>query len=344
MIPCCHWSWFIIEYRLSWCCLPPRCWICGGGGRRWYPYRTWSFSWNWRLNRHRGCQDALRPQRQRPDQERRYQWWVILQPPLFLSFFVFLRLEAASLTHRYAWSWVTGYPLPTLLRLSRLIAKELEKPLDLLMSYSHYTLQNESLKDYIPAFKRAGVRQLINASPLSMGLLRAQGPMPWHPAPPPLREACSKAAKLCSKDYDTTLERVALGFGLGAEVPVVVGLSKVEEVKECLKVRSELWEESDDEKEKQIRLVKRKELDEVVKEVRKLLEASGFMNWSWPSRSWLCTCPPESHIWSLWSPPPLDSSTPSYFQIPVGLVMESVVWLGSWNWFCVYARLYLVNL
>jgi L-galactose dehydrogenase len=38
---------------------------------------------------------------------------------------------------------------------------------------------------------------VLNASPLSLGLLTNQGPPPWHPAQPELREACRKAAELC---------------------------------------------------------------------------------------------------------------------------------------------------
>ena len=39
---------------------------------------------------------------------------------------------------------------------------------------------------------------VINASPLSMGLLTRQGPPVWHPAPPALRAACAAAATLCT--------------------------------------------------------------------------------------------------------------------------------------------------
>ena len=35
---------------------------------------------------------------------------------------------------------------------------------------------------------------MINASPLMMGILTAQGPAAWHPAPPQVRESALKAA------------------------------------------------------------------------------------------------------------------------------------------------------
>lgn len=182
---------------------------------------------------------------------------------------------------------ISGYPLPTLLRLSKLISKTLNQSLDLVMSYAHYTLQNDTLKSYTPQFHKAGVRQLINASPLCMGLLRSAGPMPWHPAPPPLREACAKASEMCLKVYETTLERVALGFGLeeSETVPVVVGFSKVEEVKECLKVRNELFDSEDEDEEREMRNLRRERFDEMVREIRKVLMESGYMNWSWSSTS-----------------------------------------------------------
>jgi L-galactose dehydrogenase len=38
---------------------------------------------------------------------------------------------------------------------------------------------------------------LINASPLSMGLLTNQGPPDWHPAPAAIKDACRRVAELC---------------------------------------------------------------------------------------------------------------------------------------------------
>ncbi|CAJ0746154.1 6662_t:CDS:2 [Entrophospora sp. SA101] len=57
------------------------------------------------------------------------------------------------------------------------------------MSYSHYCLHNTQLKDYIEKFKNSvNVKYVLNASPLSMGLLCEIDPPEWHPASEELRE------------------------------------------------------------------------------------------------------------------------------------------------------------
>ena len=69
--------------------------------------------------------------------------------------------------------------------------------LDVVISYCHYSLQNTRLlTELLPAAEARGVG-VLNASPLSMGLLTNQGPPPWHPAPPEIQEACRRAAELC---------------------------------------------------------------------------------------------------------------------------------------------------
>jgi L-galactose dehydrogenase len=69
--------------------------------------------------------------------------------------------------------------------------------LDVVMSYTHYTLQNQSLlSDLLPIANEKGVG-LMNASPLCMGLLSDHGPPAWHPAPSHLKEAAHCAAERC---------------------------------------------------------------------------------------------------------------------------------------------------
>ncbi|EGF97138.1 uncharacterized protein MELLADRAFT_28369, partial [Melampsora larici-populina 98AG31] len=87
---------------------------------------------------------------------------------------------------------ISGYPLPTLLRISKLIHQELKTPLDIIMSYSNYTLQNQSLKPYVDLFHQQGIQQIINASPFSMGLLTTLGPQLWHPACDELKQICQE--------------------------------------------------------------------------------------------------------------------------------------------------------
>ena len=60
-----------------------------------------------------------------------------------------------------------------------------------MLSFCHYCLCDDKLADFLDYFesKEIGV---INASPLSMGLLSERGVPAWHPAPKPLVEACRK--------------------------------------------------------------------------------------------------------------------------------------------------------
>ncbi|BGP57256.1 hypothetical protein JCM8202v2_004896 [Rhodotorula sphaerocarpa] len=138
----------------------------------------------------------------------------------------------------------SGYPLPTMLRLARLIAHHLE-PLDIMQSYCHHTLQNLTLREFYPLFVEAGVKQILVASPLSMAVLRGAPPPPWHPISPACRTATAEAVELCAAKGQKLVD-VALGYGFssvkpreataGRDTPTVVGLSTPDEVHEAMKV------------------------------------------------------------------------------------------------------------
>ena len=66
---------------------------------------------------------------------------------------------------------------------------------DAIISYCHYSLNDHSLLKLLPLLEKHQVG-LINASPLSMGLLSTRGAPDWHPAPEMVKEACMRAAKL----------------------------------------------------------------------------------------------------------------------------------------------------
>ena len=79
-----------------------------------------------------------------------------------------------------------------------------------ILNFCHYTLNDDALADYVGFFEQKGVG-IINASPLSMGLLSVRGVPSWHPAPQPLVKACQKAAELCkAKDYP--IEKLAVQY------------------------------------------------------------------------------------------------------------------------------------
>lgn len=86
---------------------------------------------------------------------------------------------------------VTGYPLSTL---QRVLDAAPAGSVDVVLSYCHGCLADRSVA---PAAKKWAAQGLgvINASPLSMGLLTTAGPPDWHPAPVELKEACAAAAK-----------------------------------------------------------------------------------------------------------------------------------------------------
>lgn len=80
------------------------------------------------------------------------------------------------------------------------------------LNFCHYCLNDDELVDYLDYFESKGIG-VINASPLSMGLLSQRGVPDWHPAPKPLVEACAKAAQHCaSKNYP--IEKLAIQYSV----------------------------------------------------------------------------------------------------------------------------------
>ena len=78
------------------------------------------------------------------------------------------------------------------------------------LCFCHYSLNDTLLIDYLDFFEAHGVG-VINASPLSMGLLSQRGAPDWHPAPAALREACARAAAYCAAQ-GTPIEQLAVQF------------------------------------------------------------------------------------------------------------------------------------
>jgi aryl-alcohol dehydrogenase-like predicted oxidoreductase len=103
--------------------------------------------------------------------------------------------------------------------------------LDTILSFCHYTLFDTSLADLIPYLKDKKVG-MINASPLSMGLLTNQGPPAWHPASDKVKETCAKAASYC-RSRGADIAKLAMQFSLSnREIPTtLVGTSKAEKIK-----------------------------------------------------------------------------------------------------------------
>ena len=80
------------------------------------------------------------------------------------------------------------------------------------LNFCHYTLNDDALADYLDFFEANGIG-VVNASPLSMGLLSQRGVPVWHPAPKPLVAACQRAAEHCrQKGYP--IERLAVQYSV----------------------------------------------------------------------------------------------------------------------------------
>src|SRR4051812_26077161 len=67
-------------------------------------------------------------------------------------------------------------------------------PLNVILSYNHYTLQNTMLADLVPYLKSKSVG-IINAAPFSARLLTNAPLPPWHKATPLIRETAARAAR-----------------------------------------------------------------------------------------------------------------------------------------------------
>lgn len=80
------------------------------------------------------------------------------------------------------------------------------------LSFCHYCINDTALEDYFDFFEERGIG-IINASPLSMGLLSSRGVPDWHPAPKPLVEVCEKAAAFC-REQNYPIEKLAVQFSV----------------------------------------------------------------------------------------------------------------------------------
>jgi len=101
---------------------------------------------------------------------------------------------------------VSGYPMKMFRYVLDLA------PLDVILSYNHYTLQNTMLADLVPYLKQKGVG-IMNAAPFSARLL-TNAPLPaWHKATPEVRAVCRQAAEHCRKK-GVDIAQLALQFSI----------------------------------------------------------------------------------------------------------------------------------
>lgn len=95
--------------------------------------------------------------------------------------------------------------------------------------------------DFKAAFEqRAGVKQVITASPLSMGLLTPNQPA-WHPTSDNIKEAAKGAVRVSMKPGgESGLPELALEYAFQkareVEMPTVVGLGSLKDVHESARI------------------------------------------------------------------------------------------------------------
>lgn len=219
---------------------------------------------------------------------------------------------------------ISGYPVETLAELAELVLRETGEPLDVVMSYANYNLQNTRLvTKALARLQAAGVDVVPNASILGMGLLRGQDVFDWHPAPKGLRDATQRAVEVLRDQKNEKLESLATRYGLeswireGSSVGVyghpleatdgaaaklsdghrlgvtVVGVSNVKEVDELVAIYRDVLDDvvySDGKLS-----AKSVQTAELTKLVRSIFGPE-WLDYAWPSprEGWANTLP-ESH-------------------------------------------------
>lgn len=119
------------------------------------------------------------------------------------------------------------------LNLLREVVEQCE--LDVVISYCHYHLQDQTLlTDLLPLCEAKNVG-LMNASPLAMGLLTNQGPPDWHPASDALKTACQEAAKYC-REFGQDISELGMRFCLSQPriATTITGTARREELQRNL--------------------------------------------------------------------------------------------------------------
>jgi aryl-alcohol dehydrogenase-like predicted oxidoreductase len=104
---------------------------------------------------------------------------------------------------------VSGYPM----KVFRYVLDR--APLDVMLSYNHYTLQNTMLADLVPYLQSKQVG-IMNAAPFSARLL-SSAPLPaWHKAIPEVRRIARQAAEHCAA-RGSDIAKLALQFSIAHE-------------------------------------------------------------------------------------------------------------------------------
>jgi len=139
-------------------------------------------------------------------------------------------LDRLRATGKVRFIGITGLPLKTL----RAVHQHAAPVIDTVLSYCHGTLNDSTFLPYATELRAAG-KGVLNAAPLSMGLLTRAGPPAWHSGTPELRAACVAAAQYCTqRGADLSDLALSYAFGLAPVDCTITGLGSVAEVQRAV--------------------------------------------------------------------------------------------------------------
>ena len=101
---------------------------------------------------------------------------------------------------------VSGYPM----KMFKYVLANAD--IDIILTYNHYTLQNDMALELVPICKTQGVG-VMNAAPFSARLLTNASLPPWHRATPQVREVAKQAAEHCAR-RGVDIAQLALQFSI----------------------------------------------------------------------------------------------------------------------------------
>jgi aryl-alcohol dehydrogenase-like predicted oxidoreductase len=129
---------------------------------------------------------------------------------------------------------ISGYPLDVLLIIAR------KFPLDFVLTYAQYCIQNERLSYYIEEFRKVGCG-VLNAAPLVLGFFTPQGPPVNHQASKDFTALSAPIAKLCADngiDVALLANKYALQAPLSRDRKItstLIGVSSADQIMTALK-------------------------------------------------------------------------------------------------------------
>jgi len=159
---------------------------------------------------------------------------------------------------------ISGYPLNVLLHVARRV------PVDFVLTYAHYTLQNELLAQHIEAFEALGCG-LISASSLCLGFFRPQGPPDFHFACDEMKSLAPQINAICV-EHGLNIAKLATKYAVHAPLAksgrintTLIGFAKASEVDDALQGLEEFTQIEQD----------------VILKIKAVLKP--FHNYTWPS-------------------------------------------------------------